>query len=67
MLEVVRHESAGGRTLIEVHFAFVGSVSAAVRRVIDPKKLSWVTRTEVFPDGGTGNLDCATGPLPGPA
>jgi len=49
VLEVVRHESAGGRTLIEVHFAFVGSVSAAVRRVIDPKKLSWVTRTEVFP------------------
>jgi Protein of unknown function (DUF2505) len=50
VLEVVRHESAGGRTLIEVHFAFQGSVSAAVRRVIDPKKLSWVTRIQVFPD-----------------
>jgi hypothetical protein len=50
MLEVVRHESARGRTLIEVHYAFVGSVSAAVRRVIDPKKLSWVTRTEIFSD-----------------
>jgi hypothetical protein len=50
VLEVVRHESAPARTLIEVHFAFQGSVSAAVRRVIDPKKLSWVTRIEVFPD-----------------
>ncbi len=50
VLEVVRHESAGRRTLIEVHFAFQGSVSAAVRRVIDPKKLSWVTRIEVFAD-----------------
>jgi hypothetical protein len=51
VLEVVRHEElGGGRTLLEVHFAFQGSVSAAVRRVIDQRKMSWVTRTEVFPD-----------------
>jgi hypothetical protein len=50
VLEVGRHESVGGKTLMEVHFAFVGSVSGAVRRVIDPKKMSWVTRTEVFPE-----------------
>ncbi len=48
VLDVVRHEEDGARTLVEVHYAFLGSVSAAVRRVIDPKKMSWVTRTEVF-------------------
>ena len=36
-------------TLIEVRFAFTGSVSSAVRRVIDPTKMSWITRTEVRP------------------
>ncbi len=66
VLEVGRHESVGGKTLMEVHFAFVGSVSGAVRRVIDPKKMSWVTRTEVFPDEGRGNVGCPAGPLPRP-
>ncbi len=49
MLEVVRHDDEGERVLIEVRFAFTGSVSAAVRAVIDPAKMSWVTRTEVRP------------------
>ena len=49
VLEVVRHDERGDHTLIEVRFAFTGSVSSAVRRVIDPTKMSWITRTEVRP------------------
>ena len=49
MVEVVRHDDLGERVLIEVRFAFTGSLSPAVRAVIDPAKLSWVTRTEVRP------------------
>ena len=49
VVEVVRHEDLGDRVVIEVRCAFTGSVSGAVRRVIDPGKMSWVTRTEVRP------------------
>jgi uncharacterized protein DUF2505 len=47
--EVVRHDDTGTQLLIEVRFVFTGSVSAAVRAVVDPSKLSWVTRTVVVP------------------
>jgi Protein of unknown function (DUF2505) len=47
--EVVRHEAAGDRILLEVRFAFTGSVSPAVRAVVDPGKMSWITRTEILP------------------
>jgi len=50
VLEVVQHDDTGARILIEVRFAFTGSVSPAVRAVIDPAKMSWVTRTEVRPE-----------------
>ncbi len=50
VLGVVDHEDHGSRVVMEVHFAFVGSVSGAVRRVIDPAKMSWITRTEIFPE-----------------
>jgi hypothetical protein len=49
LLGVVRHEDSGAHVLIEVRYAFTGSVSAAVRRVIDPTKMSWVTRTVIYP------------------
>jgi hypothetical protein len=49
LLGVVNHEDTGPRVLIEVRYAFTGSVSAAVRRVIDQKKMSWVTRTVIYP------------------
>ena len=49
VLEVVRHEDAGARILLEVRFAFEGSVSSAVRAVVDPAKMQWVTRMLVFP------------------
>ena len=47
--EVVSRDDSGDRILIEVRFAFTGSVSSAVRAVIDPAKMSWVTRTELYP------------------
>lgn len=47
--EVVRHEDTGIQAVVEVRFAFTGSVSAAVRAVVDPARLSWVTRTVVIP------------------
>ena len=46
--EVVRHEATGDRILLEVRMAFIGSVSSAVRAVVDPAKMSWVTRTEIL-------------------
>ena len=49
VVEVVRHQDRGEQVLIEVRFAFTGSVSPAVRRVIDPAKMTWITRTEVLP------------------
>ena len=45
---VVRHEAAGDRILVEVRFAFTGSVSSAVRAVVDPGKMSWITQTEIL-------------------
>jgi hypothetical protein len=50
--EVVRHEDAGDRIVLEVRFAFTVSVSSAVRAVVDPQKMSWVTRTEFVPAEG---------------
>lgn len=52
VLGVVDHEvtGSGSRVVIEVHYAFQGSVSSAVRRVIDPAKMSWITRTEIHGD-----------------
>jgi Protein of unknown function (DUF2505) len=47
--EVVRHQDTGDRVLLEVRFAFTGSVSPAVRAVVDPTKMSWITRTELVP------------------
>jgi hypothetical protein len=50
VVEVVRHEDNGARLLLEVRFQFTGSVSSAVRAVIDPAKMSWITRTQVMLD-----------------
>jgi Protein of unknown function (DUF2505) len=48
VIEVVSHQSDDTRSVIEVRFKFTGSISSAVKAVIDPNKMSWVTRTEVF-------------------
>jgi hypothetical protein len=50
VLGVANHEVLADRVLIEVHFQFQGTVSSAVRRVIDHTKMSWITRTELFPE-----------------
>jgi len=50
VIEVVSHEETGARVLIQVRFKFGGSISGAVRAVIDPDKMSWITKTEVHLD-----------------
>ena len=52
VLEVVDHQDRGDRSVIEVRFRFVGSVSPAVRAVVDPAKMSWITRSEILPEEG---------------
>jgi hypothetical protein len=55
VLGVVDHEvGPAGTVVVEVHYAFRGSVSPAVRRVVDPAKMSWITRTEIHPDEERG-------------
>jgi hypothetical protein len=69
LVEVVSHEDMGDQARIEVRYKFTGSVSSAVRAVIDPAKISWVTRTDidkaqrrssfvVLPDYYPDRLDC---------
>ncbi len=45
VLGAVEHDGA-----VEVRYRFRGNVSGAVRRVVDPAKLSWVTRMSVMAD-----------------
>jgi hypothetical protein len=47
VLEVVRSERTGDSVVMEVRFQFSGAVSSAVRAVVDPKKMTWVTRSEL--------------------
>ena len=65
----MQRRAAGVR--IEVRYKFTGSLSSAVRAIVDPAKLSWVTRTEictgeraaasftVLPDHYPDRLDCS--------
>ena len=70
LVEVVSHEDTGAQARLEVRYQFTGSVSSAVRAVIDPAKISWVTRTDidkahhrssfvVLPDYYPDRLDCS--------
>jgi Protein of unknown function (DUF2505) len=70
LIEVVSHQSDGSTARIEVRYKFTGQVSSAVRAVIDPAKMSWITRTEidteqrhssftVLPDHYPDRLDCS--------
>ncbi len=69
LVEVVGHHDGPPETM-EIRYKFTGSVSSAVRAVVDPAKLSWVTRTEVqreerrtrftvLPDHYPDRLDCS--------
>jgi hypothetical protein len=40
--EVLRHEVDGEVVRLQIRYRFIGDLSAAVRAVIDPKKLTWV-------------------------
>jgi hypothetical protein len=70
LIEVVSHEDDGSTARIEVSYKFTGSVSSAVRAVIDPAKMSWITRTQidkeqrrssftVLPDHYPDRLECS--------
>jgi Protein of unknown function (DUF2505) len=50
VLGVVSHEDTGSRVVIEVRFQFSGAIPPLARAVIDPAKMSWITRTEILPD-----------------
>jgi hypothetical protein len=52
VLEVPRCVRSGDRVELEVRFRFTGAVSSAVRAVVDPKKMTWVTRSDI--DLGAG-------------
>lgn len=41
--EVVGRTEDGGGVTLRIRFAFTGSVSSAVRRFVDPARLTWVT------------------------
>jgi hypothetical protein len=47
VMEVPRCERTGDRVALEVRFRFTGAVSSAVRAVVDPKKMTWVTRSDI--------------------
>jgi hypothetical protein len=57
VIEVVSHRDDGARVLIEVRLKFTGSISPAVRAVIDPQKMSWITRTEVRMEEGRASFE----------
>jgi Protein of unknown function (DUF2505) len=70
LVEVVSHEDKGDQARIDVRYQFTGNVSSAVRAVIDPAKMSWITRTDIdkaqrrtaftiLPDHYPDRLDCS--------
>ncbi len=46
---VLDHSETATGTKLSIRFRFSGNVSSAVRRVVDPKKLTWVTNSMVIP------------------
>jgi hypothetical protein len=47
VLEVAHYASDGDRVSLDVRFRFSGAVSGAVRAVVDPKKMCWVTQHRI--------------------
>ena len=47
IVEVVGHDERGSHVHIDVRYRFTGNLSSAVRAVVDPAKLTWVTRTDI--------------------
>jgi hypothetical protein len=59
LVEVVGHQQDGLLDHIEVRYKFTGSVSSAVRAIVDPEKLSWVTRTDIEREGRRSHFTVA--------
>ena len=68
--EVLDQRRDGDTVVQRVHYAFTGELSAAVTRVIDPRKVTWVDETtydlrahratfRILPDHYAGKLRCA--------
>ena len=47
IVEVVGHDESGSHVHIDVRYRFTGNLSSAVRAIVDPAKLTWVTRTDI--------------------
>jgi hypothetical protein len=67
---LLSHRVDGGWVYQQVRYAFVGDLSSAVRRVVDPAKLTWVedsatdrsthrTTFKILPDHYAGLLRCS--------
>jgi Protein of unknown function (DUF2505) len=59
LVEVVGHHHDGPLDRMEVRYRFTGSVSSAVRAIVDPEKLSWVTRTDIEREGHRSSFTVA--------
>lgn len=68
--EVLDQQRDGDRVVQRIRYRFTGSVSSAVARVVDPKKITWVDETtydltsrrasfRVIPDHYASKLRCA--------
>jgi hypothetical protein len=68
--QVVAWEDQGDTLRTQVRYAFVGELSSAVRRVVDPARLTWIedqttdrrshrSRFTILPDHYAGLLRCA--------
>jgi hypothetical protein len=68
--EVLDQQRDGSRVVQRIHYQFTGSLSPAVSRVIDPKKVTWVDETtydlvakratfRIIPDHYVGKLKCS--------
>jgi hypothetical protein len=54
---VVRsHHREGAVVVLQVHHRFTGQVSAAVRAVVDPNRLSWIEHVTLDLEGLTGTF-----------
>lgn len=46
VIELVDHQVAEDRVSLKVRYAFTGSLNAAARALLDPKRLTWVQASE---------------------
>ena len=54
--ELLVAQERGERCIIEVRYAFAGTLSGPARMAVDPEKLTWVIRTELHRHSGIGQL-----------